>query len=105
MALRLHPDLVTELKKISRATGHPRSAWIESVLITVINNSYPTDMLDRIGKYVGGDARADASDGDKFGDGARRPFAPFDPLARIRPATRETIDTIPPPAPVRGRKR
>lgn len=106
MALRMHPDLIAELKKVSRATGHPRSAWIESVLISVINNSYPADVLDRIGKYLPPyEKDHHPANNEKFGDGLRRPFAPFDPLAKLRPVTRLTVDQIPPPAPVRGRKR
>jgi hypothetical protein len=52
LAFRVHPDLTNELIRIARENGEPRSAWIERVIICVINDSAGYRVLDAIGKYV-----------------------------------------------------
>src|ERR1700694_318126 len=52
LAFRVHPDLTKELMRIARENGEARSAWIERVIITIINNSAGYEVLDAIGKYV-----------------------------------------------------
>jgi hypothetical protein len=52
LAFRIHPDLTAELALIARENGEARSAWIERVVIAVINDHAGFKKLDAVGRYT-----------------------------------------------------
>jgi hypothetical protein len=77
IAFRIHPDLTAEMNRIARINGEVRTAWIERMMISVINNSYGYNKLDAIGRYVDyGDEPPPFGQPKQTSGGAGRPFDP-----------------------------
>jgi hypothetical protein len=99
LAFRIHPDLTEELSRVARINGEVRTAFVERMLIAVINNSYGYEVLDAIGRRI-----HYPTDHDHVQRGPAQP-TPFRPgtfgsrvdALRQPPRTHLTIDDLPPP--------
>jgi hypothetical protein len=99
LAFRIHPDLTEELSRVARVNGEVRTAFVERMLIAVINNSYGYEVLDAIGRRI-----HYPTDHDHVQRGPAQP-TPFRPgtfgsrvdALRQHPRTNLTLDDLPPP--------
>jgi hypothetical protein len=53
LAIRVHPDLVTELNALARIEGVSRSVMVERLLIRLVNDHHRATIVDAIGRYTG----------------------------------------------------
>jgi hypothetical protein len=98
LAFRIHPDLTEELSRVARVNGEVRTAFVERMLIAVINNSYGYEVLDAIGRRI-----HYPTDHDHVQRGPAQP-TPFRPgtfgsrvdALRQHPRTHLTVDDLPP---------
>jgi hypothetical protein len=99
LAFRIHPDLTEELSRVARVNGEVRTAFVERMLIAVINNSYGYEVLDAIGRRI-----HYPTDHDHVQRGPAQP-TPFRPgtfgsrvdALRQHPRTHLTVADLPPP--------